>query len=342
MLVQECDRNGTPTHRSPAPVFGARAGWRTHGPTAGAMSACVAPAEIARSGTLRVSAVIPTKNEERNLTECLAALGFAAERIVLDSHSDDRTREIAEAAGARIVRRTFDVFSTHKNWALDTIDFAHDWILLVDGDERVTPALAAEIRDIVEAHDPGDSEAPVAWYIPRRNFFEGRWIRHGGMYPDYQMRLLRRGRARYEDRIVHEHMVAEGPVGYCRNHFIHYDSKGIERYFERHNHYTSLEAVEVHRLLEKGVVGALVGHLFGSAPQRRRALKNFAYRYMPARWLTLFLYMYVVRLGFLDGRIGFRYALIRAFHEYQIDLKLIELRNPDSPIREKYRVWLER
>ena len=289
-----------------------------------------------------VSVVIPTKNEERNLAACLASLDFAAERIVLDSHSDDRTVEIAEASGARVVRRAFDVFSAHKNWALDTLDFAHDWILLVDADECATPALAAEIRGIVEGRAPAGPGAPVAWYIPRRNFFQGRWIRHGGMYPDYQMRLLRRGRARYEDRIVHEHMVCDGPAGFCRNHFIHHDHKGIERYFERHNHYSSLEAVEIHRMREKEIDGGFAGSLLGSSPRRRRALKTFAYRFLPARWLARFFYMYVLRLGFLEGRIGFRYALIRAFHEYQIDLKLIELRDPDSPMREKYRAWLER
>ena len=289
-----------------------------------------------------VSVVIPTRNEERNLAECLASLDFAAERIVLDSHSGDRTVEIAEASGARVVRRAFDVFSDHKNWALDSLDFAHDWILLVDADECVTPALAEEIRDIVEGRAANGANTPVAWYIPRRNVFQGKCLRHGGMYPDYQMRLFRRGRARYEDRIVHEHMVCDGPTSFCRSHFVHHDHKGIERYFERHNHYTSLEAVEVHRALEKKVHGGFAGSLLGSPPQRRRALKTFAYRFLPGRWLVLFFYMYICRLGFLDGHIGFRYALIRAFHEYQIDIKLIELRDPGSPIREKYRAWLER
>ena len=293
-------------------------------------------------GTLPVSVLVPTRNEERNLAACLASLGFADERIVLDSHSEDRTLAIAAGAGARVVRRAFDTFSTHKNWALDNVDFAHDWVLVVDADERATPALAAEIRDIVRRHDPADPGAPVAWYVPRRNVFQGKWIRHAGMYPDYQVRLLRRGRARYEDRVVHEQMVADGPIGFLRNHLVHEDRKGLERYFERHNHYSSLEAVEIHRMLRAGRRTAFAPDLFGSAPARRRALKNLAYRWLPARWLVLFVYMYVFRLGFLDGRIGFRYALIRAFHEYQIGLKLLELRDPDSPLREKYRDWLER
>ena len=142
----------------------------------------------------------------------------------------------------------------HKNRALDTLDFTHDWILFVDADECVTPALAGEIRDIVEDRAPLPARTRRSPGTSRAgNLFQGKWIRHGGMYPDYQMRLLRRGRARYEDRIVHEHMVSDGPCGLLPQPLHPPRPQGIERYFGRHNHYTSLEAVEVHRMLERGV-----------------------------------------------------------------------------------------
>ncbi|MGE0256455.1 MAG: glycosyltransferase family 2 protein [Alphaproteobacteria bacterium] len=289
-------------------------------------------------GKVPISVVIPTRNEERNLAACLAGLEFAAERVVFDSHSDDATLDIARAAGARVVQRHFDVFSRHKNWALDNIDFAHDWILLVDADERVTPELAAEIAAVVRGGGP-----EAGWYIARKNIFQGRWIRHAGMYPDWQLRLVRRGRARYEDRIVHEYMVADGPTGFLKTPFVHHDYKGIERYIDRHNHYSSLEAVEIHRLLAgRAGASAFAGRLAGSGPERRRALKLLAYRHLPARALILFFYMYVLRFGFLDGRIGFRYCLLRSIYEYQIALKLIELRDPHSPLAVRYREYIER
>ena len=234
-----------------------------------------------------VSVMIPVRNEERNLADCLAAVAFADETVVFDSYSDDRTLKIAEAHGARIVQREFDVFSVHKNWAIDNIDFAHAWVLFVDADERVTPDLAAEIASVI-ARSGDDAAGPVGYYIARQNLFQGKWIRHGGMYPDYQLRLFRRGRARYEDRIVHEFMLVDGPVGYLKHHFIHHDYKGIERYFERHNHYTSLEAVELHRLAAGRDADTMAGNLFGGVPERRRALKKFASQHLPMRSLALF------------------------------------------------------
>jgi glycosyltransferase involved in cell wall biosynthesis len=292
-------------------------------------------------GSVPVSVVIPTRNEERNLADCLDCLAFAAERIVFDSFSDDGTLAIAAAKGARVVQRAFDVFSAHKNWAIDNIGFAHGWILLVDADERVTPALAAEIAATVDRADAAPGSA-AGYYIARQNFFAGKWIRHCGMYPDWQLRLFRRGRARYEDRIVHEHMLVDGPVGKLKHHFVHQDDKGIERYVDRHNVYSSLEAVEIHRLLTGRARDTIQPNIWRKGPPRRRALKNFAYRRLPLRAFCVFLYMYLGKLGFLDGRIGWRYCLLRAIYEYQIGLKLIELRNPQSAMWAKYRHWLER
>ena len=289
--------------------------------------------------TLPLSVLIPTRDEARNIADCLAAVAFADERIVFDSHSTDETLALARTAGARIVQREFDVFSRHKNWALDNIEFAHDWILIVDADERVTPELAAEIAATIRAADAADG-----YYIARQNLFQGKWIRRAGMYPDWQLRLFRRGKARYEDRIVHEHMVVDGRAAFLRHHFVHHDFKGIERYFERHNHYTSLEAVEIHRLLNAlpGSDRVIAGDLSAPGPQRRRAIKHFAYRHLPGRAFLMFVYMYVWKLGFLDGRIGFRYCLIRAFHEYQISLKLLELRDADSSMASKYKDYITR
>jgi glycosyltransferase involved in cell wall biosynthesis len=280
-----------------------------------------------------VSVLICTKNEERNLRGCLESVAWADDVVVLDSYSDDGTLKIARELGARVVQRAFDNFSAHKNWALENIDFGHDWVLIVDADERVSEALAREIAAAVRR--PGDL---CGYYLPRKNLFRGQWMRHGGWYPDYNLRLLQRGRGRYEDRIVHEHVLLDGPAGYLENPLVHHDYKGIERYFERHNVYSSLEAVEARRtLLAQGAAAVLPALLGKKGPERRRFLKNLAYRYLPARSLFKFIWMYLIKLGFLDGRLGFRFCLLHTFYEYQVSLKLEELEDPGSPLSEKYR-----
>ena len=298
------------------------------------------------AGTAPVSVLVPTLNEARNLADCLAALAWAGEVVVFDSHSTDSTQQIASNWGARVVERTFSDFASHKNWALETIDFAHDWILIIDADERVTPGLEGEIRTVVArtGDRPGDRPGgPDGYYLARKNIFAGRWIRHAAMYPDHNLRLFRRGRARYEPRIVHEHMICDSETGVLSEPLVHHDYKGIERYIDRHNTYSSLEAVATHIWLDgtREAKDGLKADLFGNGPARRRAIKRFAYRYLPARPAFVFLWMYLFRLGFLDGRIGLRYCLLRFFYELQVDLKLEELRDPASPISEAYGHFLQ-
>jgi glycosyltransferase involved in cell wall biosynthesis len=285
------------------------------------------------SAKTRVSVLICTKNEERNLGACLESVSWADDCVILDSYSNDATINIARGRGARVVQREFDNFSAHKNWALDHIDFKHDWILIVDADERVTLDLAREIAALVAG-----SPRHHGYYVARQNWFAGTWIRHGGWYPDWNLRLLRRSRGRYEPRLVHEHILLEGAPGYLQHPLVHYDYKGIERYFERHNVYSSLEAVEAYRTLSSPEQPqGLPAALRAKGPERRRFLKNLAYRYLPGRSLIKFIWMYCFKLGFLDGRMGFRYCLLHTFYEYQISLKLEELRDRQSPMSQHYK-----
>ncbi|TGO02311.1 hypothetical protein PN36_27220 [Candidatus Thiomargarita nelsonii] len=286
-----------------------------------------------------LSVLIPTKNEERNIVDCLKSVSWADEIFVFDSYSSDKTVEIVREKGAKVVQREFDNFSTHKNWAIDHIDFKNEWILILDADERLTEALSKEIKLICQK----TSSELKGYYIGRQIWFAGTWVRHGGWYPDWQLRLFKRGYAHYESRIVHEHMLVEGPVGFLKNHLVHDDYKGIERYFERHNTYSSMEAVEIYKTLikqKKSTDDKLMPTLFTRGPEQRRFLKNLAYRYLPARPLFKFVWMYFIKLGFLDGRIGFRFALLKAFYEYQISLKLEELNDPESPLYKKYKHYL--
>jgi len=283
-----------------------------------------------------VSVLIPTRNEERNLSACLASLDWADEIVVYDSGSTDGTLDVAAKYGVGFVEREFDNFAAHKNWALENIGFRNDWILLIDADERVSEALANEIRSAVARADK-----TAGYHIARQTMFSGVWIRHGGVYPDFNLRLLRRGSGRYEDRLVHEHILLDGRAGYLKNPLLHDDDKGMTRFLERHNHYTSLEAVEILRA-RRGVGGdRLQGALWQRGPQRRRWLKNVAQRWLPFRPLFVFFYMYVWKAGLLDGRAGFHYCFLKMFFEHQISLKVRELGNPRSPLYQRYRTYLE-
>ena len=287
-------------------------------------------------GRAPVSAIVPTRDEERNIAACLESLDWLDEVIVFDSHSTDRTVEIAHGMGATIVQRVFDNFSAHKNWALDNIDLRHDWVFFVDADERVTPELAEEVRATTARPDALDG-----YYVAREYWVWDKPMR--SMYPDYNLRLIRRGKGRYEDRIVHEHMVIEGPAGYLKHHLVHRDDKGIERWLDRHNHYSSMEAVEVWRMRrDHQRERSIPARLAVPGPERQRTLKHFAYRYLPFRPLWRFLYLYVVKGGILDGGEGLRYSILKMFYEYQISLKLEELEDPRSPLSEKYRDLLRR
>ena len=291
---------------------------------------------MGRCNKIPVSVLIPTKDETRNIKACIKSLEWADEIIVYDSYSTDDTVDIAQSLGVRVVLRVFDDFATHKNWALDNIDFRNNWILLVDADERATEQLAEEILDITQRTDASDG-----YYVPILVWMWDRPIHCH--YPVHNLRFLRRGKGRYENRIVHEHMIIEGKVEYLRNYLINRDEKGIERYIDRHNTYSSFEAVEAHRLLRGiGDDQKIDANLNATGPLRNRLLKNFSYRYLPARPIFMFLWLYIFKRGFLEGRVGFRYCVLRMFYEYLVSLKLIELRDTDSVMASKYKEFIER
>jgi glycosyltransferase involved in cell wall biosynthesis len=279
-----------------------------------------------------VTFIVPTLNEERNIDETLGSIkNWVDEVYVLDSFSSDRTCELASNAGAHLVQHRFENFSAQKNWALDNLPMRNEWIFFLDADERVTSGLRHELEKLFT---DGGEPSLDGYYVGRMNHFMGGWIRHAGMYPNWNLRMFRHRLGRYEERIVHEHVVLTGKVGYLRQPLAHDDYKGLERYFDRHNTYSSMEALEVWNLVSATEVKRLLNpSLFARGPERRRALKQAAYRYLPCRALVKFLWMYLFSGGFLDGRIGFRYCVLQAFYEYQISLKIQELKSDlESPI----------
>jgi glycosyltransferase involved in cell wall biosynthesis len=270
--------------------------------------------------SLPVSVVVPTLDEELNLPECLASVAWADQVFVVDSFSHDRTVEIARAAGAEVIQHTFENYSRQKNWALETLPFRHDWVLIVDADERVTPELHQEMESVLQ------SPECAGYYLNRRFIFLGTWIRHAGWYPSWSLRLFRHRLGRYDDREVHEHLVLGGQAGYLRHDLLHHDRRGLEAFIARHNRYSTLEA-QARLKAERNANdrAQLPTRILGSPVERKRFLRERVWPAVPAKPLALFVYMYLIRRGFLDGRAGLALCIFHAFQEFMVNLKLSEL-----------------
>ncbi len=271
-----------------------------------------------------IDAFVITKNEELNLPHCLRALaGWTRRVFVVDSGSTDRTCDIARELGAEVVEHAWEGYAAQKNWAIDTLPLEADWILIVDADEVITPRLRDELVAIAER--PAGDVRENGFYINRLFYFLGKPIRHCGYYPSWNLRFFKRGRGRYEDRAVHEHLLVDEPIGWIKTPMLHEDHRGLEDYIAKHNHYSTLEA----RAIAEDD-GELAASLTGNALERRRWIKRHVYRRLPAKWLFRFLYMYVFRLGVLDGLNGFRFCLFISSYEMDIGLKLAEIRREDA------------
>jgi glycosyltransferase involved in cell wall biosynthesis len=248
---------------------------------------------------LNLSVVIITFNEEANLERTLASVAWADEVVIVDSGSADRTQQIAEAHGAKFFVEPWKGFAAQKNSALEKA--SGDWILSLDADEEVEPVLADEIRRATAASAPLQG-----FYIPRKNFFLGRWIRHGGFYPDRKLRLFRRGTARFEDRLVHEDAQIDGPTGVLRGHLLHRAYPTLTGYLEHMNRYSSL----------------------GAQMTAANGARRFSFIDIVVRPKLTFFYNYVVRGGFLDGREGLLLHLYHAGYVSWKYAKAWELRRP--------------
>lgn len=280
-----------------------------------------------------LSVLIAVRNEERNLEDCLRSAAFADEVVVVDSGSVDATRAIAERMGATVVDfpGVPETGSCKRTWAIDTYPFRNDWILVLDADERLTPELAAEMTALL-----ADGCSCDAYQLLFRYYFLGRWIRHCGWYPAYQVRLFRRGRAAYRrpdfgwsgelgDVEVHERIETAGPVGRLREHLLHYDYKGVGNWVDKHNRYSSWEAARRRQGVDRAGAGATARRILSRDPvDRRLGLRQFGQR-LPARPVATFVWMYVVKRGFLDGYPGLVFCAFHAIHQLHVDLKTAEL-----------------
>lgn len=270
---------------------------------------------------MSISVLILTKNEQFDLSGCLESLSWSDDIHVFDSFSSDATVEIAKKFGANIIQRDFDNWSAHQNWGLANIKFKHKWVYYSDADERVTPALAKEMIDFVKS--PGSA---VACRVRRRDYFMGTWLKYVTPSP-FNIRLFRPEFIHYE-RLTNPVTLVDGLVQDLVGHFDHYPfSKGMSHWVNKHNSYSTMEAQQIvsNRLSGKGF--SFIKVFFCSDRNERRFhQKEFYYR-LPCRPLIMFMLMYFARLGFLDGKAGFTYSVLRSFYEYFIVLKVDELTN---------------
>jgi len=288
---------------------------------------------------LPISVIIPVKNEERNIAACLESVAWADEIWVVDSHSSDGTLAVARRYTDKIAQFDYSGgFPKKKNWALQNLPFKHEWVLLLDADERVTPELENEIRGVLNS---GGSTAKPAradgYYVNRKLIFLGQWIKHCGWYPSWNLRLFKHRLGRYEkleaedvenagDVEVHEHVVLEGEADYLKNDLLHEDFKSIYHFIERHNRYSNWEA-RVYHNLASGVEtpDSIRASLFGSPLERKRFIKQMWPR-LPFRPFIRFFWMYFLRLGFLDGKAGLIFCTLMSMHEAVIAAKIYEQR----------------
>jgi glycosyltransferase involved in cell wall biosynthesis len=236
---------------------------------------------------MSLTAIILTHNEEQHLPECLASVRWADQVMVFDSFSTDRTLEIAKAAGVKVLQREFDNYSGQRNVAL--LLTQTEWVLFVDADERVPPALADEIKQVVDT----PQAAQAGWWIPRHNYLFGKLTLHAGWYPDYQLRLLRRANAHYE-RPVHEIVVLEGEAGHLKNPLIHLNYATVPEFVAKQKNYAAYAA---ERLAADGV---------------RAKPQNFILQPLRQFW-----WRFITLRGWRDGIHGLRLSLLMASFEIE-------------------------
>ena len=270
--------------------------------------------------------IVPALDEELHIARCVSSALDLGPVVVVDGGSSDATVRLAEEAGARVLEREWTGYASQKNWALGMLDGAAEWILFLDADEYLTPQARDAVRATVGAADAD------GYHVGRHLVFLGRRLDHAYWYPDYQLRLFRAGRGHFEERRVHEHLVVDGRVSESSIDVMHENLKGISDYVGKLNRYADLEAQEI--LQPSGALRQ--GSLRGGWPERRRALKRVWLR-MRGRAVLRFLWLYVVKRGFLDGRAGLIFCGLIAVHDFLIEAKVAEHRAGYAPAQVRER-----
>jgi len=279
---------------------------------------------------LPISVIILSFNEEKNIEDCLKSIyGWVEEIFIVDSYSTDKTLEIARKYTDKIYQHPFENQAKQFNWGLDNLPITTDWIMRLDADEMVTPELANELSYIL----PNISPDITGLYLKRRVYFMGKWIKHGGYYPTWLLRIWRKDKARYEERAMDEHVILhEGKTIRLKRDIIDWNKKGLSFWVEKHNQFASREMQAIldhyNDRLELNPL-YLAPSLLGSQEQKKRWLKEKLYLHMPLflRSFLYFLYRYFFRLGFLDGKEGLIFHFLQGFwYRFLVDAKIYEMK----------------
>lgn len=267
-----------------------------------------------------VSVVVLTYNEQENIARCLDSVAWSDDIVVLDSHSTDETREIAARKGARVVLRTFDGYAKQRNFALREIDYRHRWLLMLDADEVVPPELASEIAAAVKQAD----DSVTLYRMRRRDYFMGKWLKHSTNYRSLWFGRLMRHERVWVEREINEEYHTDGEIRSLRHALIHYPfNKGLDAWLDKHNRYSSMEA---QLIVDGGATDWRIRELVASDPVlRRKALKGLVYS-LPGRSIIMFVGRYFISGGFLDGRAGLTFCLLKSWYEFMIECKVREAR----------------
>lgn len=267
------------------------------------------------------SIYILTYNEEKDIAECIESALLSDDVIVVDSFSSDRTVEIATNYPVRLIQHKFESHGKQRSWMLKNIETKYDWVYILEADERMTPEL---FQECCQAARSGKA---IGYYVAERVMFMGKWIRHSTQYPRYQMRLFDKEKVWFTDYGHTEREICHGKTSFLKATYPHYTSgKGLSRWIEKHNRYSSDEANETIHQLKNGKVNW--SDLFFGATEvdKRRALKDLSLR-LPFRPLLRWFYMYFILGGILDGKAGFAWCTLQAFYEYLILLKVEEIKH---------------
>ncbi len=267
-----------------------------------------------------LSVVILARNEERNIERCIRSVNWCDDIVVVDDGSTDRTRELSERAGARVVDHRFESFARQRNWALEHADLKNDWVLMLDADEESSDAF----RDDVIRHLSNVDDSIAAFQNCRKTILGTRWLKYSDEFPCWIMRIVRRGRASFLDSGHGEVPIppVDGKVGSIKEPFIHYPfSHGISDWFTRHIRYAEREAMLE---LNQSASAPLTGVFSTNKSQRRRAFRSISRR-VPMRPALRFAYNYILKGGFRDGKEGAMFSLMKAIYESMIIVKRWEL-----------------
>ena len=277
--------------------------------------------DAASVSAVKLSVIILTYNEEANLPACIQSLtGLPCNLFVVDSGSTDSTVAIAAEHAASVVSHPFDNYSAQRNWSQQNLPIETPWVLHLDADERLTPELVVELKQVL-----ADPPAGIAGFLLRkRTIFMGKWIRHGGHYPSYHLRLFRTGAGRCEDRLYDQHFVVEGALAKLDHDYLDVVASKLSTWTVRHSRWAEMEAREI--LGTQTATGQVVPDAFGNPIQRRRWMRNtYVSGPLFVRAAAYWFYRYFLRLGFLDGTPGLIFHFLQGFwFRFLVDATIYE------------------